>query len=160
MKKFNKSPLATVMGTLVVSSFATQAMAEANPFALNELNSGYMQVAVDLNNKVNEAGCGSKTSTKPQADAHKDHETSGKNAEGKCGEGKCGAMMNSGKMKQGMESSCGAMMKNKEGSCGMMNHESASKPDKAAHAGCGAMMKGHAEGSCGAAVDANKAAGK
>ena len=168
MKKLNKSPLAAAMGTIVLSSLGANVSADANPFALTELSVPYMQVAVDLNNKVNEAGCGANKNTATPSG----HD---KNAGGSCGEGKCGAMMSDGKMKKGMESSCGAMMKGKEGACGMAGghqgdadkHDKAAehscgammKSEKPAEASCGAMMKG-GEGSCGSAVDANKAAGK
>ena len=152
MKKFTKSPLATAMGTLVLSGFAANVSADLSPFAISELSSGYMQVAADTGNKVNEGGCGAKNGANSPA----------KTSEGSCGEGKCGAMMSGGKMKPGMEHSCGAMMKSKEGSCGMggMNHADDSKKDKTSQGSCGAMMHGGKEGSCGAKVDADKAAGK
>lgn len=126
MKKLNKTPLAAAMGVAALASFsATTANAEANPFGMTELASGYMQVAeagksaemacgASMNmdkpmNKTAEGACAGakKTEAKPAAKAD----------EGKCGEGKCAAMMEDGKMKKGMESSCGAMMKGKEGSC-------------------------------------------
>lgn len=174
MKKLNKTPLATAVGTLLISGFSINASAEASPFAMTELSSGYMQVAENLNNKVTEGGCGSNTGG-AGANAKKSDGASAKKADGSCGEGKCGAMMNGGKMKQGMESVCGAMMKNKEGSCGMNgnNPAPASKNGKAAEASCGAMMGGNkageascgsmmkgAEGSCGSKVEAGKASGK
>jgi uncharacterized low-complexity protein len=158
MKKLNRTPLATAMGTMVISGFTAHVNADANPFALNELSNGYMQVAVDLNNKVSEAGCGSNTNDK-KPNPHAAHAAGQvKKAEGACGEGKCGGMMSGGKMKAGMESSCGAMMKNKEGACGMgmmggMNHSAADA--KSAEHVCGAMMKGQ-EGGCGAAMSGHK----
>lgn len=139
MKKINKTPLAAAMGSAVLSTLAmTAAHAEANPFGLTELSSGYMQVAEShdaaatkpkegacgegkcgammkgksLNNKMDEGTC---ASSKPKA------------AEGKCGEGKCGAMMENGKMKKGMEGVCGEMMKGKEGACGQMKKEEPKK---------------------------------
>jgi uncharacterized low-complexity protein len=178
MKKFNRTPLATAMGTLVLSGFAASASADANPFALSEMNSPYMQTAAadNLNNKVSESSCGSNTGTPANPAASHDKAASGhgKTAEASCGEGKCGGMMKNGKMSKGMESSCGAMMKGKEGACGMMgmnmNHDGAAKTDDHDHAkteaapktaehSCGAMMKS-GEGSCGAKVDPDKAAGK
>ncbi len=46
MKKFNKTPLAAAMGAAFISTFAaTAANAEANPFGMTELSTGYMQVA-------------------------------------------------------------------------------------------------------------------
>lgn len=180
MKKMNKTPLAKAMGTLMLSGLAANVSADANPFAMTELSTAYMQVAVDLNNKVSEGGCGS---NKGAAATTANPGT--KKAEGNCGEGKCGAMMSGGKMKPGMENSCGSMMKNKEGTCGMMgmNQDNAGKAKqeaagksaehncgammngakggeaKGGEATCGAMMKG-GEGSCGSKVDAGKAAGK
>ncbi|MDD1612176.1 MAG: hypothetical protein LUQ57_03450 [Methylococcaceae bacterium] len=123
MKKMNKSPLAAAMGAAVISTLSATASAEANPFGMTELNSGYMQVAAgEMNcganmggmqppaNKTAEGACAGQKAAPAPAPA--------KSAEGKCGEGKCGSMMDDGKMKKGMESSCGAMMKGKEGSCG------------------------------------------
>lgn len=114
MKKLIKTPLATAMGTMVISGFAANVSAESNPFAMNELSSGYMQVAVDTGNKVNDGACGSKNGT---ADGKSSNV---KKAEGSCGEGKCGSMMSNGKMQKGKENVCGAMMKGKDGSCGSM----------------------------------------
>ncbi|WP_347987991.1 hypothetical protein [Methylomonas sp. AM2-LC] len=150
MKKFNKTPLVSAMGTMVISGFAANVTADSNPFSMTELSNGYMQVAADTANKVNEGGCGANGKTAANTV---------KKAEGACGEGKCGGMMNNGKMKAGMESTCGAMMKGKEGSCGAMDANKAADNKKSTEMSCGAMMKGH-EGSCGAAVDAKKAAGK
>lgn len=101
MKKLNKTPLATAIGAVVVSAFATTAThAETNPFAMTELSQGYMQVAEANENYT----------VKPFP----------KNAkEAACGEGKCGSMMDDDKMKKGMEGACGGMMKGKEGACGM-----------------------------------------
>jgi uncharacterized low-complexity protein len=124
MKKMNKTPLASAMGAALLSSLAATAThVEANPFAMSEMSSGYMQLAEgemkcgasmgmgEPAKKTAEGACaGAKTA--PAADASK------KKTEGSCGEGKCGAMMKDGKMKQGMENTCGAMMKGKEGACG------------------------------------------
>jgi uncharacterized low-complexity protein len=117
MKKMNKTPLAAAMGAALISTFAaTVANAEANPFAMKELSSGYMQVA--------EMKCGASMGgmEKPKAAegacAGNKAAAATKKVEGSCGEGKCGAMMKDGKMKPGMEKVCGAMMKGKEGACG------------------------------------------
>ncbi len=129
MKKINKTPLATAMGTIVVSAFtSTPANAEANPFAITEMSDGYMQVA---QNNYNVVPWGGKSAKKAN--------------EASCGEGKCGAMMNGNKMKKGQENSCGAMMKGKEGSCGDIDNAS----NKAAEAKCG-------EGQCGAMMEGDK----
>lgn len=129
------------MGSAVLSGLSLNVVADTNPFAMTELNGGYMQVAVDLNNKVSEGGCGGSAS---KATGHDAHASGGevKKAEGSCGAGQCGAMMSGGKMKPGMESSCGAMMKGKEGACGM-------ESGKSGQMACGAMMK-DSETSCGA----------
>lgn len=184
MKKFSKTPFATAMGTLVLSSLASNVNADANPFALTEMSGAYMQVAVTSseaeqhNKQVSEGGCASNV-----APAHPKHGATThtpKMTEGACGEGKCGAMMSGGKMNKGMENSCGAMMKGKEGACGMMNmpqgnaaaghdHQGAADTSKAPEHMCGSAMMGGkgGEGSCGAGmqshetkVDADKAAGK
>lgn len=127
MKKINKTPLATAMGAAVISTIAaTAAHAEANPFGMTELSSGYMQVAEA--GKAGEMACGASMKmdnlpkgpegacagkAKPAAQKPAD-----KAAEAKCGQSQCGGMMKDGKMKPGMEAACGAMMKGKEGSCG------------------------------------------
>jgi len=148
MKKMNKSPLAAAMGAAVISTLSATANAEANPFGMTELNSGYMQVAagemscganmggMDKSNmppanKTAEGNCaGNKSATATAAQAKAAEKkcagyksatataAPAKAAEGKCGEKKCAGMMDDGKMKKGMENVCGAMMKGKEGSCG------------------------------------------
>ena len=135
MKKINKTPLAAVMGSAVVSAFsATAVQAENDPFAMTELSDGYMQVA--------ESGNHSGYTVKPW----------GKKAnEASCGEGKCGGMMDGDKMKKGLEKACGAMMeKGKEGACGNMDKKPAEQSEGMGDmAGmkdggdmkCGAMMK-------------------
>ncbi|WP_411728429.1 hypothetical protein [Methyloglobulus sp.] len=132
MKKMYKTPLAAAMGAALISTFApTPANAEANPFAMTELSSGYMQLA--------EMKCGASMGmgdmAKPKAAegacAGNKAAAATKKVEGACGEGKCGAMMKDGKMKAGMEKVCGAMMKGKEGACGMAK-------DKPAEGKCGA----------------------
>ena len=140
MKKMIKTPLATAMGTAVVSTFAgNAAQADANPFALTEMSSGYMQVAqadkqeemkCGASMKKKEGSCGEgKCGGKMAAPKMPEGKCAGKKAkpaaeskskEAACGEGKCGAMMENGKMKKGMEGACGEMMKGKEGACGNM----------------------------------------
>ena len=160
MKKMSKTPLAAAMGTALVSSLsASSAQAESNPFAMSELENGYMQLA--------EANTG--YTVKPYSGSKMKKEAA-------CGEGQCGAMMENGKMKKGMENSCGAMMKGKEGACGMgetkpKNTEGKcgegkcasmmenGKMKKGMENSCGAMMKGK-EGACGDKVKAKDAAGE
>lgn len=154
MKKMNKTPLAAAMGAALISSFAaTVVNAQANPFTMTELSSGYMQLAemkcgasmgMPEPKKAAEGACaGSKTSA-----------TAGK------AEGSCGDMMKDGKMKPGMEKSCGAMMKGKEGACGMAKDKPAEgkcgdackegmkncEAAKTKEGACGAKMKGCGEG--------------
>ncbi|QPK62438.1 hypothetical protein IVG45_16490 [Methylomonas sp. LL1] len=185
MKKFNKTPLTLAMGTAVISGFAVNANAESNPFAMNELSSGYMVAAAS--NKSSHGACGGNVADangNKINGAHKEDSkiaAKTKKAEGSCGEGMCGGMMQGGKMKKGMEGMCGEMMKGKEGACGMMggmggmNHGDDQKAKteegscgammkgddakKGAEGSCGGMMKG-GEGSCGSKVDADKAAGE
>ena len=132
MKKINKTPLAVAMGAAFISTFAaTAAYAEANPFGMTELSTGYMQVAeADTANKAAEMSCGAamggmaKPKTPEGACAGAKNHPAATPAT-KATEGSCGDMMKDGKMKPGMEASCGAMMKGKEGSCGeMMKGES------------------------------------
>ncbi len=166
MKKMTKTPFTLAMGTAVISGFAAQVQAESNPFALNELSSGYM-VAEASSSKTSHGACGGNVTDvngKKISDSNKDAGKT-KKAEGSCGEGMCGGMMQEGKMKKGMEGMCGEMMKGKEGACGMMGgmgdmkHGDDADKAKSAEGSCGAMMKG-GEGSCGAMMDDDKAAGK
>ena len=134
MKKINKTPLAAAMGAAFISTFAaTAANAEANPFGMTELSSGYMQVAeADVTKKTAEMACGAsmggmakpKTPEGACAGSKKPAAAAGA-ATTKATEGSCGEMMKGGKMKPGLEAACGAMMKGKEGACGeMMKGES------------------------------------
>ncbi|TAN66166.1 MAG: hypothetical protein EPN17_14550 [Methylobacter sp.] len=132
MKKNNKTPLAVAMGAAFLSTFAATAVnAEANPFGMTELSTGYMQVAEA--DKAAEMSCGASMGgmAKPKAAegacAGNKKPEAAKATEGKCGESKCGAMMQGDKMKPGMEAACGAMMKGKEGSCGNMSKDATGK---------------------------------
>ena len=153
MKKITKSPLAAAMGVAVISTFAaTGVNAEANPFGMTELTTGYMQVAEAK--QAGEMACGASMGmAKPKAAegacAGNKASTATKAATtattSKAAEGKCGDMMDGDKMKKGMEAACGAMMKGKEGACGeMMKGESM----KGKEGACGAGMK-MPEGKCG-----------
>jgi uncharacterized low-complexity protein len=155
MKKMNKTPLAAAMGAALISSFASMPVhAEANPFAMTELASGYMQLA--------EMKCGASmgmAQPKTPEGACAGSKTTAAAETAKKVEGSCGDMMKDGKMKPGMEKSCGAMMKGKEGACGMakpakegscgaqcadnMKNCEAAKTKEGA---CGANMKGCGEG--------------
>ena len=148
MKKNNKTPLAAAMSTAVVSAFTVTAVnAESNPFAMTELSDGYMQIAEANYNVVPWGGKKAKKAN-----------------EASCGEGKCGSMMDDGKMKKGMESSCGAMMKGKEGACGDMkkgagkSNKMSGMDMKGGEMSCGAMMEKMKSGemSCGAMMEKMK----
>ena len=92
---------ATFAVSMAASNIASAAPAGDNPFAMSELESGYMQVA-GKEGKCGEGKCGEGK----KADSKK---KDGKCGEGKCGEGKCGE----GKKKEGKkEGKCG------EGKCG------------------------------------------
>ena len=91
-----KKPLITAIGAAVVGSLsATSSIAADNPFAMQQLDSGYMQVAME--GKCGEGKCGGAGGA-------------AKSMEGKCGEGKCGGMKS--EAKKAMEGKCG------EGKCG------------------------------------------
>jgi len=90
---------------LAASNVAVAKDAGANPFAMNELSSGYMQVAKE--GKCGEGKCGG--SMKKGAKEGKCGDSMKKGAkDGKCGEGKCGDSMKKTKK----EGKCG------EGKCG------------------------------------------
>ncbi len=91
---------ATFAVSMAASNIASAAPAGDNPFAMSELESGYMQVA-GKDGKCGEGKCGEgKKSDSKKKD--------GKCGEGKCGEGKCG----DDKKKDKKEGKCG------EGKCG------------------------------------------
>ena len=99
MKKTMKKSLSIALGTTFIAAMSASpvANADANPFGMQNLESGYMQVA---EGKCGEGKCGEGKMKKEQA------------KEGKCGEGKCGE----GKMKK--EGKCGEGKAKKEGKCG------------------------------------------
>ncbi len=110
MSKKSIKPISLAVGTAFITSLAASNVAagtdnNTNPFAMDELSSGYMQLASgygdksDKEGKCGEGKCGEKKSDK----------------EGKCGEGKCGS---DGEMKENMEGKCGEKKSDKEGKCG------------------------------------------
>lgn len=114
MSKKNYLTTLGIVGTafaasLAASNVATAAQAGANPFAMNELSSGYMQVAKegkcggDMEKGAKDGKCGE---GKCGGDKGKKKDMK----EGKCGEGKCGG--DKGKKKDMKEGKCG------EGKCG------------------------------------------
>jgi len=100
-KKSSIKPLAAAIGTAVLTSLAAMpvAQADASPFGMTDLGSGY-QVAQE--GKCGEGKCGG-AAKKPAA-------------EGKCGEGKCGGAAK----KPVSEGKCGGAAKKpvSEGKCG------------------------------------------
>ena len=97
--KTMKKPIAAAIGAAFVGTLAaTGSIAAENPFGVQELKSGYMQLA---EGKCGEGKCGG-----AKAD---------KNSEGKCGEAKCGG----NKKPEGKcgEGKCGGDKK-PEGKCG------------------------------------------
>jgi uncharacterized low-complexity protein len=118
-KKSQLKPLSIALGTAFAASMAASNVAtaaEGNPFATNQLSSGYMQVA----DKDMEGKCGGKKEAEGKCGGKKadkegkcgEGKCGGKKAdkEGKCGEGKCGAQKKA--KKKGTEGKCG------EGKCG------------------------------------------
>ena len=105
MKKTMKKSLSLALGTTFVAAISASpvANADANPFGMQNLESGYMQVA---EGKCGEGKCGEGKMEKEQAKEGKCGEGMMKKdqaKEGKCGEGKCGE----GKMKKEGEGKCG-----------------------------------------------------
>jgi len=95
---------AAFVSTLAASHVSAETDTHTNPFAMNELSNGYMQLA----SKDGEGSCGGNK-------GDKEGSCGGKKAdkEGKCGEGKCGD-----DMKKNMEGKCGGKKAEKEGKCG------------------------------------------
>ena len=95
---------------LAASNVALAKDAGANPFAMNELSSGYMQVAKE--GKCGEGKCGGMKKDSTEGKCGDSMKKGAK--EGKCGEGKCGDSMKGKK-----EGKCGDSVKGKkEGKCG------------------------------------------
>ncbi len=113
MSKKTLNPLSLTLGTafavgLAASNVASAAEQGANPFAMNELSSGYMVAGKE--GKCGEGKCGEGKSADGKS---KEGKCGGdkKGKEGKCGEGKCGGAKKGEDMK-GKEGKCG------EGKCG------------------------------------------
>lgn len=107
-----KKSVSIAMGATFAATMAATPLANAaeNPFGMQNLESGYMQVA--------EAKCGGNM----EAD---------KTAEGKCGEGKKAAAKDA-------EGKCGEGKKDAEGKCGEGKKEAAkTKEGKCGEAKCG-----------------------
>lgn len=76
MLKKTIKPVSLAAGLALAGSLAgvSVAQADANPFGMTALSSGYMAMSSDSEGKCGEGKCGGDK----------------KDAEGKCGEGKCG----------------------------------------------------------------------
>nr|WP_218355405.1 hypothetical protein [Alteromonas lipotrueiana] len=95
MENVKTTAISSALGAVVIGSLAgTPAVAETNPFGMQHLESGYMQV-------VSEGKCGGDKAKKE-----------GKCGEGKCGEDKAAKAGKDGKDKATKEGKCG------EGKCG------------------------------------------
>jgi len=107
-ENFNRKPLAFALGATFAAAISVSpvASADTNPFGMQDLGSGYMQLA--------EGKCGdSKKAGETKCGANKKEEAKGKK-DGKCGQAKCGA--NKAKMEEGK---CGANKpRMEEGKCG------------------------------------------
>ena len=94
-EKSFKKPLAIAMGATFAAALSASpvASADSNPFGMQDLSGGYMQLA---EGKCGEGKCGEDKAKK----------------EGKCGEGKCGGTKATEEAKTMKEGKCG------EGKCG------------------------------------------
>jgi uncharacterized low-complexity protein len=115
-------PVAAAVGVAFVSSlaFSTTALAADNPFAADDLDSGYMLAG---GHEGEEGNCGGN-----------------KGEEGKCGEGKCGGDDKGAHSHEGEEGMCG------EGKCG---EGKCGGDDKGAHTHAQAGEGKCGEGKCG-----------
>lgn len=113
MSKKSLKPVSLAVGSAFVASLAVSNISAAtdigkNPFAMNEMSGGYMQLATgdgyggDKSEKEGKCGEGKYGEKKSEK-------------EGKCGEGKCGSKDG---MKKNMESNDGNKKVEKEGKCG------------------------------------------
>jgi len=104
-------PLAAAIGVAFVSSvaFSSTSFASENPFAMADLESGYMLAG----DKGEEGTCGEDKGEEGKCGEGKCGEDKGE--EGKCGEGKCGE--DKGEEGKCGEGKCGED-KGEEGSCG------------------------------------------
>ena len=100
---------ATFAVSMAASNIAAAAPAGDNPFAMSELESGYMQVA-GKDGKCGEGKCGE---GKKAGAKDKEGKCGESKKEGKCGEGKCGEGKKKDDKKK--EGKCG------EGKCGGKN---------------------------------------
>ena len=93
MKKTNLKPVAAALGTaLAMTVAATPASADASPFGMTDLNSGYQVAWGDKpEGKCGEGKCGGDKKAEGKCGDKKTEGKCGdKKPEAKCGEGKCG----------------------------------------------------------------------
>jgi uncharacterized low-complexity protein len=126
--KATKSTLSLAIGSAFAASMIAvpAAHAENNPFAMQQLQSGYMVAAADTAAapaKAAEGKCGGKKEGEMKAKDGKCGNKA-KMKDGKCGEGKCGAGKKDAKAApaKAADGKCGGKkaddMKAKEGKCG------------------------------------------
>ncbi len=136
MSKKTMKPISLAIGTafvtsLAISNVSAEADVNTNPFAMDELSSGYMQLAAsyagnksDKEGKCGEGKCGEKKDAGEGKCGGEKSEKEGKCGEGKCGgekaekEGKCGEGKCGGEMDKNMEGKCGGDKADEEGKCG------------------------------------------
>ncbi len=115
-----KKSLSVAMGATFLTAMAASpiASADTNPFGMQNLESGYLQVAEgkcgEGKEKAKEAKCGGEKAKEAKCGGEKAKEAKcgGEKAkEAKCGEGKCGEGMEN-KSEKAKEAKCG------EGKCG------------------------------------------
>ena len=89
MKTTMKKSLSIALGTTFVAAMSASpvANADANPFGMQNLESGYMQVA---EGKCGEGKCGGDKAKEAKCGEGKCGGDKKHKKEGKCGEGKCG----------------------------------------------------------------------
>lgn len=106
MKNTMKKSLSVAMGATFLTAMSVSPIvsADTNPFGMQNLESGYLQVAEGKcgEGKAKEAKCGEGKAKEAKCGEGK-MDTSDKAKEAKCGEGKCGEgkMDNSEKAKEG-----------------------------------------------------------
>lgn len=101
-RKLEKKILAAAVGAGLAGAIAVSGVAQANPFAVKDLGTGYMVADAHGAKKAQDGKCGGQKEkdakcggAKPADAKAKDGKCGGakpaKSKEGKCGEGKCGS---------------------------------------------------------------------
>ena len=99
-----KNPLSVALGSTFIAAMAASPVtfADTNPFGMQDLENGYMQLAEakcgGSKMKAEEAKCGG---SKMKAEEGKCGDSKMKAKEAKCGEGKCGEGMMKKKSEEG-----------------------------------------------------------